>query len=90
VVIAEPGPTATEFGNGLEHATPLPAYDDTPAGEVRRAVASGAFELKGDAARTAAAMIQVADADRPRRRIALGSIAFDNIQRALHARLDDL
>lgn len=90
IVIAEPGPTETDFGRGLDHAVPLEVYDDTPAGDVRRAIASGAFDLRGDAARTAEAMIQVADADHPRRRIALGSIAFDNIQRALTQRLEDL
>ena len=33
----------------------------TPAGDVRRAVSSGRFEIKGDADRTVEAMMQVAD-----------------------------
>ncbi|MGK4361586.1 SDR family oxidoreductase [Ectopseudomonas chengduensis] len=90
VVIAEPGPTATGFGGALDHASPLAAYDMTPAGEVRRAMASGAFEIKGDAERTVDAMIQVADSEQPRLRIALGSTAFENIHRALASRQDDL
>ncbi|MDH5823608.1 SDR family oxidoreductase [Luteimonas sp. RD2P54] len=90
VVIAEPGPTATGFAEGLDRAAPLEVYDQTPAGEVRRALASGGFEVRGDPERTVDAMIQVADAPHPRRRIALGSTAFENIHRALSARLDEL
>ncbi|ROO40024.1 SDR family oxidoreductase [Pseudomonas sp. 7SR1] len=90
VVIAEPGPTETGFGQGLDHATPLPVYDVTPAGEMRRALSGGTFEVKGDVERTVEAIIQVADSARPRRRIALGSTAFEHIHQALTARLDDL
>nr|WP_238376595.1 SDR family oxidoreductase [Luteimonas abyssi] len=90
VVIAEPGPTATGFGAGLDHAAPMEVYDGTPAGDVRRAVADGAFEVRGDAERTVEVIVQVADAASPRRRIALGSTAFENIHASLTARLDDL
>lgn len=90
VLIAEPGPTATGFGGGLDHARPLAAYDATPAGEVRRAVAEGSFAIKGDAERTVDAMIAAADAEVPRRRIALGSAAFEDISTALAARLEEL
>ncbi|MDG2524246.1 SDR family oxidoreductase [Stenotrophomonas sp. HITSZ_GD] len=90
IVIAEPGATATGFADGLDRAEPMDAYEATPAGDVRRAIASGAFEIRGDADRTVDAMIQVADSPQPRRRIALGSTAFENIHRALSARLDDL
>ncbi|TBU77538.1 short chain dehydrogenase [Pseudomonas daroniae] len=90
IVIAEPGPTVTGFADGLDHAAPLEAYDATPAGDVRRAISSGAFDIKGDAERTVDAMIRVADSAQPRRRIALGSTAFENIHRVLTARLDDL
>jgi len=61
-LIVEPGPTSTEFGAGLDHATPLPCYEKTPAGEVRRAMASGDFAIKGDAVNTVRAMITAADA----------------------------
>jgi NAD(P)-dependent dehydrogenase (short-subunit alcohol dehydrogenase family) len=90
MVIAQPGPTLTGFAQGLDHAVPMEAYDETPAGQVRRAVSSGSFEIRGDADRTADAIIQVADSAQPRRRIALGSTAFDNIHRVLNARLEDL
>lgn len=90
IVIAEPGATATGFARGLDHAVPMEVYDATPAGDVRRAVSSGMLEIKGDADRTVDAMIRVADSAHPRRRIALGSTALENIHRALTARLDDL
>lgn len=88
--LVEPGPTATGFGAGLDHAAVMPAYDRTPAGDVRRAIADGAFEIRGDAVRTAAAMIAAADADDPPARLALGGVAFEHIEAALTGRLDAL
>lgn len=90
ILIAEPGPTATGFRTGLDLAAPLPVYEDTPAGDVRRGVLDGSFVIKGDASRTVAAMIEAADATQLPRRLALGSTAFDNIERALQARLREL
>ncbi|WNH52153.1 SDR family oxidoreductase [Stenotrophomonas oahuensis] len=90
VLIAEPGPTATGFAAGLDHGTVMDAYDATPAGDVRRGVADGSFAIKGDAERTVAAMIAYADEAAPRRRLALGSAAFQNIERSLLARMEDL
>ncbi len=87
-VIAEPGPTATGFGAGLEQAEPIDAYGDTPAGQVRRAITDGSFVLKGDAARTAAAIIAAADAENPALRLVLGSTAYRSISQALADRLD--
>lgn len=90
VLIAEPGPTQTGFGAGLDHASTMEVYEATPAGELRRAIADGSLAIKGDAARSVAAMIDAVDAARMPRRLALGSTAFDNIQRALQARLQEL
>ncbi len=87
-LIVEPGPTSTNFGAGLDHAAPMPAYDATPAGEVRRAVTGGHFTVKGDAARTVDAMIAAADAAHPPLRLTLGSTAFQSISAALSGRLD--
>jgi NAD(P)-dependent dehydrogenase (short-subunit alcohol dehydrogenase family) len=87
-IIVEPGPTATSFRSNVDRAEPVAAYDDTPVGELRRAIASGSFVLKGDAERTAAAMIDAADAERPPLRLALGSIAYERIEHALAERLD--
>jgi len=65
-------------------------YDATPAGDVRRGLADGSFAIRGDAERTVAAMIAYADEAAPRRRLALGSAAFENIERSLLARMEDL
>lgn len=86
-VIAEPGPTGTGFGTNLVRATPMDVYNDTPAGEVRRAMDEGNFTIKGDAERTVAAMIRAADADHPDLRLVLGSTAYDSISSVLTERL---
>lgn len=88
--LVEPGPTATGFGAGLDLTEPMSVYDATPAGDVRRAVLGGGFEIRGDADRTVEAMIVAADADAPPRRLTLGSAAFENIEAALAARLAEL
>lgn len=86
-VLAEPGPTATNFGTGLVRPAPMSVYNETPAGDVRRAIDGGAFILKGDAASTAAAIIATADSQAPALRLALGSTAYDSISHALRQRL---
>ncbi|MDN3519631.1 SDR family oxidoreductase [Aquisalimonas lutea] len=86
-LIVEPGPTKTHFASGLDHARSMACYDDTPAGEVRRALASGAFAVKGDASRTADAMVAAVDAEKPPFRLALGSTAYASISQALTERL---
>jgi NAD(P)-dependent dehydrogenase (short-subunit alcohol dehydrogenase family) len=86
-LLVEPGPTGTSFGANLVRATPLAAYDATPAGEVRRAIASSAFSVRGDAEKTVDAMIAAAGAERPALRLALGGTAFESISSALTRRL---
>jgi NAD(P)-dependent dehydrogenase (short-subunit alcohol dehydrogenase family) len=88
MIIVEPGPTRTRFGANVERADAMEAYASTPAGEVRNAIESGSFPLTGDAARCADAMIEAADADHPPRRLVLGSVAYNNIERTLADRLD--
>lgn len=90
LTLIEPGPTATGFGGGLDHASPSAAYEPTPVGAVRRAVADGSFTIKGDAERTTDAMIAAAEAEHPPRRLTLGSTAYESIERALSARLGEL
>lgn len=87
-ILAEPGPTATNFGANLVMAEATDTYADTPVGAVRHMLGDGSFILKGDAARTAAAMIAAADSDAPPLRLALGSTAYDSIFNALRTRLD--
>lgn len=89
-IIAEPGPTGTNFGANLVRATPIDAYGETPAGAVRRAIIEGSFEIKGDAARTVAAIISAAESETPPLRLALGSTAYSFISQALSARLSAL
>lgn len=86
-VIAEPGPTGTNFGANLVHADATDVYERTPAGFVRRAIRTGGFAMKGDAARTAAAMIAAADSPAPPLRLTLGSTAYASIVQALSGRL---
>lgn len=86
-LIVEPGPTATKFVDGLDRASIMPCYENTPAGEVRRGLASGAFAIKGDATRTVDAMITAADMEHPPLRLALGSTAYTSIREALSQRL---
>lgn len=88
--IAEPGPTGTSFGANLVQAIPLDAYEQTPAGAVRRAISDGSFEIKGDAARTVSAIISAAESDKPPLRLTLGSTAYSSISQALSARLSAL
>lgn len=89
-IIAEPGPTGTNFGANLDRAEPLAAYEETPAGAIRRGLGDGSFEIKGDAARTVAAMISAAQSDTPPLRLTLGSTAYSSISQALRARLEAL
>ncbi|UCJ17121.1 SDR family oxidoreductase [Pseudomonas sp. MM211] len=89
-IIAEPGPTATNFAQGLDRTEIMACYEQTPAGDVRRALASGDFVIKGDALRTVDAMIMAADLPSPPLRLALGSTAYASISRGLQERLDEL
>jgi NAD(P)-dependent dehydrogenase (short-subunit alcohol dehydrogenase family) len=86
-LIVEPGPTRTSFRSGLDHATAMPVYDGTPAGDIRRGIATGSFVLKGDARKCVDAMIVAIDAERPPLRLALGSTAYASISTALTRRL---
>jgi len=64
-ILAEPGPTETRFGAGIDLAEPMLEYANTPAGEVRNVVASHAFPLKGDTKRTIDALLRVIDMPHP-------------------------
>jgi len=89
-VIIEPGPTATHFAEGLDRTTPMACYEATPAGEVRRALATGAFAVKGDAGKTVEALINAADMTHPPLRLTLGSTAYSSISEALAERIRSL
>lgn len=89
-IIAEPGPTATHFAEGLDRTPTTPVYEDTPAGELRRALASGDLAIKGDAGNTVDAIINITDMPNPPLRLTLGSTAYDSISHALKERLESL
>lgn len=90
LTLVEPGPTRTNFGAALVSPSPMAVYEQTPAGDVRRAVASGAFALKGDPEKMAREMILVAASTLAPKRLLLGSDAYDRVHSALTERLTTL
>ncbi|MGW5446734.1 SDR family oxidoreductase [Streptomyces asiaticus] len=87
LTIVEPGATPTGFGPSLDTAPIMPEYENTPAGDVRRAVADASFVLPNDPGRIADAMIDLVDSGRVPLRLPLGSDTYDDVQSALAARL---
>ena len=90
ITIVEPGGARTEFRYGsLQLATPLPAYDETPA-----AVTRGARDRSrppiGDPAKMAARMIDSVGISPAPRRLVLGSDSYRFIHTALTERLAEL
>ena len=65
----------------------MAAYENMPAGEMRRMLAAGTFVLKGDADRMAQAMMACAGRNPAPRRLTLGSDAYVRVQAALRDRL---
>jgi NAD(P)-dependent dehydrogenase (short-subunit alcohol dehydrogenase family) len=89
-LIVEPGPSKTDFGKGLVAPEPMAIYDDTPAGELRRLLASGGFPLRGNPEKMVDAMIETIDATVMPRRLTLGGDAYAHIDAGLSARLEEL
>jgi len=85
--IIEPGPTATDFGKGMVSTPATAVYENTPVGEIRRAWSSGRFSVRGDAQKTARAMIDCADLRSGPGRLTLGSDAYERVHAALTTRL---
>ncbi|MFS2156774.1 SDR family oxidoreductase [Pseudomonas sp. Pseusp122] len=90
ITLVEPGPTRTNFGAALVSPPVMPEYEHTPAGDVRRAIASGAFPLTGDPQKMARAMLDIAKAHAAPRRLLLGSDAYERVHAALSKRLAEL
>jgi NAD(P)-dependent dehydrogenase (short-subunit alcohol dehydrogenase family) len=86
VMIAEPGPTATNFKINVVLPAPMQIYDDTPVGAIRRAINDGSFAIRGEAGRTAEAIIAAADLTPAPFRLPLGSTAYDHVTGALSER----
>jgi NAD(P)-dependent dehydrogenase (short-subunit alcohol dehydrogenase family) len=87
LTIVEPGATPTGFGGSLDTAPIMPEYENTPAGDVRRAIADGTFDLPNDPRKIADAMIDLVDGGETPLRLPLGSDTYDDIRAALVARL---
>jgi NAD(P)-dependent dehydrogenase (short-subunit alcohol dehydrogenase family) len=87
MTIVEPGATPTGFGGALATAPVMPEYDQTPAGEVRRAVADGAFPLVNDPAKIARAMIDLVERGEVPLRLPLGPDTYRDVRSSLVARL---
>lgn len=88
-VIVEPGATRTHFGAGLDRAQPMPVYDATPVGDIRRALENGYFEL-ADAEKTVDAMIATIDNPSAPLRLTLGRFAYESIRTSLMKQLEIL
>lgn len=91
VTIVEPGLVRTDFtGRSKQLTSPLPAYQSTPAGLVRRIVESGLTRFTGDLAKMTAAILDAAIDPAAPLRLTLGSDAYRLIHEALAARLAGL
>jgi len=87
--IVEPGATPTGFSAAKDTAPTMPEYDASPAGDVRRAISSGAFQFPNDAARVAAAIIDAATETPARLRIPLGVDTYRDVRAAYVRRLEE-
>ena len=88
--LVEPGPAGTSFASGLVRTAPMPEYEATPAGDLRRMLADGSFKLLGDPDKMVDAMLASAAATPAPRRLTLGSGAYASIRAALQGRLAEL
>lgn len=90
VTIVEPGAHKTSFASGMVTAPIIEAYDKTPAGDVRRAIAAGNFPIKGDVNKTVQAIIDSVEVSPAPLRLALGGDAYRDMRASLVARLEAL
>ena len=88
--IAEPGPARTRFGVAKVDAPSMAVYNSTPVGDMRRALNSGTFVVKGDPVKMAKAMIDSVGQTPAPKRLALGSSTYQSIKAALTGRLATL
>jgi NAD(P)-dependent dehydrogenase (short-subunit alcohol dehydrogenase family) len=91
VTIVEPGPFRTEFlGRSLRRATPIPDYEDGPAGAFRARNATAHGQQPGDPVRAVEAIIDVVHAPSAPLRLPLGRAAVERIRAKLQGQLADL
>jgi NAD(P)-dependent dehydrogenase (short-subunit alcohol dehydrogenase family) len=87
ITLVEPGPTHTKFAESMVSAAPKAEYEHTPAGQMRRDIAAGTFQIKGDAEKSVRAMIDSVSVNPAPKRLALGSSAYLNVRAAMTSRL---
>ncbi|HSV54309.1 MAG TPA: SDR family oxidoreductase [Burkholderiaceae bacterium] len=87
--LVEPGGARTDWaGANAERAQPLPAYEESTVGAMRRRMAAAGLQaFRGDPQKMAKAMIACADEPQAPRRLALGSDAYEALHSTLNARL---
>ncbi|MDQ0471317.1 SDR family oxidoreductase [Labrys wisconsinensis] len=89
VTLVEPGASRTNFAtSSADAADALKVYDQTPAGDFRRMVASAGLAMfPGDPRKVASAIIASADQSPAPKRLTLGSDAYALVHAALTERL---
>ena len=85
--LVEPGPAKTNFRGSLVTSPHMAAYDETPAGEMRRAIAAGSFARRGDPKKMAKVIIDAVALSPAPKRLALGADTYARIRAALVDRL---
>ncbi|WP_321470558.1 SDR family oxidoreductase [uncultured Paludibaculum sp.] len=92
VTLVEPGASRTNFASSsADVGQPLDVYDETPAGEFRRAAATAGLAMfPGDPRKVAKAIIASAEQTPAPKRLTLGSDAYALVHAALTERLANL
>jgi NAD(P)-dependent dehydrogenase (short-subunit alcohol dehydrogenase family) len=90
--LVEPGAARTAWaGSNADRARPLPVYEASVVGEMRRRMAAAGLQaFRGDPRKIARAMIECADQPLAPRRLTLGSDAYEAMYSVLKARLVEL
>jgi NAD(P)-dependent dehydrogenase (short-subunit alcohol dehydrogenase family) len=91
VIIVEPGPHRTQFASdkSVRWATPIPDYNPS-VGKVRQTVKELDGRQPGDPDRAARVIVTTVKSAEPPRRLALGSLALQNIRAKLTDQLSEL
>ncbi len=89
-ILVEPGPARTHFASSLVQPNPLPEYEGTPSAQVRDALNSGSWVIKGDPARMVDIMLKVSEEESPSLRLVLGKDAHAGVSNTLTQRLESL
>lgn len=91
VTCVEPGPFRTDWAGRSLHQTPstLPDYADTAAARMKTTSENSGTQ-KGDPARAASAMIEIAGSDNPPRHLVMGAWGHEAVVNKLKERLAEI